>query len=67
MVGLGVERSRRSPTAGEEEAARVRCEREGHGMGEQGGNRWDGETGRRRRRRAPERYFWEDEVEEVLD
>jgi len=37
LVGLGVERSRRSPTAGEEEAARVRCEREGHGMGEQGG------------------------------
>jgi len=33
LVGLGVERSRRSSSAGEEEAAGVRCERESHGMG----------------------------------
>lgn len=33
MVGLGVQRSRRSSRAGEEEAAGVRCERESHGMG----------------------------------
>ena len=33
LVGLDVERSRRSSSAGKEEAAGVRCERESHGMG----------------------------------
>jgi hypothetical protein len=36
LVGLGVDGSRRNSGAGEEEAARVRCTHESHGMGVRG-------------------------------